>query len=185
MGPQHGFVRKRPVLSFAAAWAQGAPVDGLYGVYWHPGFAWAARRDALSRLGGLIDFAILGSADWHMAHALVGTVDRTIGKHLTPAYVQRLLAWQERAEHHIQHNLGFLPGALLHGWHGRKADRRYQNRWRIIGEGQFDPNADIYTDETNFGLLEWAPATSQRRRKMRDDTRNYFQSRNEDSIDLA
>ena len=47
------------------------------GHQWHPGYAWAARRSALSNLGLLGDIGILGSGDHHMACALIGRVDES------------------------------------------------------------------------------------------------------------
>lgn len=185
IGPKAQLLRKRPTMSFIKAWRENRPMTGDYGVYWHPGFAWAIRRDALAKIGGLIDWAVIGSADWHMAHALIGTVERTIGKHLSPSYVKKLYAWQERADRAIAGNLGWVEGALLHGFHGRKADRRYQERWKILSDGKFDPNTDVFYDETNYGLIEWSPPTTRERRILRDSIRGYYESRNEDSIDIT
>ena len=41
----------------------------------HPGLAWAARRETLDKMGGLLDFAVSGSADTHMTNALLGYRD--------------------------------------------------------------------------------------------------------------
>jgi hypothetical protein len=49
-----------------------------YGGTWHPGYAWAIRRETYDKLGGLMDFPILGSADHHMSLAFIGLVDRYI-----------------------------------------------------------------------------------------------------------
>ena len=46
------------------------PTD-RYG-FWHPVYAWACTKDAWTRMDGLIDWAILGSGDRHMAMALIG-----------------------------------------------------------------------------------------------------------------
>jgi|RhiMethySRZTD1v2_1073278.scaffolds.fasta_scaffold558735_2 hypothetical protein len=48
-----------------------------YSTNGHPGFAWAARRSALNAFGGLIDFAVTGGADRHMACGLLGTIERS------------------------------------------------------------------------------------------------------------
>src|SRR6202795_2581423 len=40
--------------------------------FWHPGYAWAYKRSAIDKLGGLMEFPILGASDHHMAWALVG-----------------------------------------------------------------------------------------------------------------
>ena len=40
--------------------------------FWHPGYAWACTRHAFTKMGGLPDWAILGSGDRHLAMSLAG-----------------------------------------------------------------------------------------------------------------
>lgn len=149
---------------------------------WHPGFAWAARRDAIDALGGLIDWVILGSADNHMAYALVGAVGNSVHPQINAHYRYLLEEWQTRAERHIRRNIGFMEGLLLHYWHGKKRDRRYRDRWKILVANDFNPALDLKRDWQNVWQLE--QAHTRRRQRLRDDIRHYFASRNEDSIDL-
>jgi hypothetical protein len=144
----------------------------------HPGYAWAARRSALNSVGGLIDWAILGSADRHMAGALIGQVEHTYNQNVTQAYKDLCLEWQNRCERHIKRNVGYMDGLLLHYWHGPKRDRGYSSRWKILVEDKFDPRTDIKYD-TN-GVLQ----LTDNKWQLRDDIRRYFNQRNEDSIDL-
>lgn len=146
---------------------------------WHPGFAWAIRRNALDHLGRLIDVAILGAGDRHMAHALIGDVKQTIHSKLSQAYAQNLIRWENRAEKFIRRNVGYVPGLLLHYWHGKKRDRKYADRWKIIIENNYDPLLDLKKDWQGLWQL------TDRNFKLRDDIRAYFRARHEDSIDLA
>jgi glycosyltransferase involved in cell wall biosynthesis len=145
---------------------------------WHPGFAWAARRSAINALGGLIDIAILGAGDRHMAHALIGTVKKTIHSKLNQAYAKELILWENRAERYIRRNVGYVPGLILHYWHGKKRDRRYADRWKIIIDNNYNPHIDLKEDWQGLWQL------TEHNFKLRDDIRAYFRSRNEDSIDL-
>lgn len=143
--------------------------------YWHPGFAWAIRRDAYDALGGLMDYHILGSADYIMAAALTGTdVTPTWS---TPSVKRKNLEWKGRADRYIRGNIGYVPGILLHNWHGRKADRRYSDRWKILRDNNFDPDLDLKPDWQGLYQL------TDRNSRLRDEIRLYFRSRNEDSID--
>lgn len=144
---------------------------------WHPGFAWAARREAIDHLGGLIDYAVLGAADHHMAWALVNDVARNTPKECTPAYIRKLKEWETRANVHIRQDLGFASGCLLHHWHGKKSDRRYTQRWNILHKHGFDPDKDIKRDWQ--GVISFTDEGE----RMRNDIRTYFRQRNEDSID--
>jgi hypothetical protein len=146
--------------------------------YAHPGLAWAARRQAIEDLGGLLDTWILGSADWHMAYALIGKAQQTINSGWTQALKDTLLEWQDRAEKYIKRNVGFVPGSLFHHWHGKKKDRRYNNRAEILINSQYDPNLHIKKDSQGLWQL------TDKSIKLRDEIRAYMSSRNEDSTDL-
>jgi len=141
-------------------------------VYWHPGFAWAIRRDAFDKLGGLIDFSVFGSADWLMARALIDKLPEAL--YLGEHGLRWLEIWNERAKL-LNHNIGYVDGLLLHNWHGPKADRKYKQRALDFQATNFNPEVDLKRDWqglwqlTNNNLL------------LRDALRNYFRGRNEDA----
>jgi hypothetical protein len=175
LGPNHEPFQKHK--GFVYSYLQGLHANKDYS-NWHPGFAWAARREAIDALGGLIDFAILGAADRHMAFGLIGKMESTIHSSLESAYADQLRIWEKRAELYIRRNIGYVPGLLLHNWHGKKRDRRYRERWSILIKNQYDPMLDLKRDWQGLWQL------TERNFKLRDDIRAYFRSRNEDSIDL-
>ena len=154
--------------------------DRYYMEHGHPGYAWAATREALDYLGGLIDFAILGAGDRHMALGLVGCMEQSF-EHLNQAYRDHLMEWQKRSERWIKRDIGIVPGSIFHFWHGKKKDRRYTDRWKILRDNNFNPATDIKKDAQGLYVLEtW----TSRQIMMRDQLRSYFRSRSEDSIDL-
>jgi hypothetical protein len=148
-----------------------------YGNVWHPGFAWACTREAWNGLGGLVDFAILGAADHHMAWALIGAVEKSCPGGISHSYMRRLKAWQARADRAIQRNIGFVKGTIIHGWHGRFSDRKYIERWSIITGNGYDPDYDIKPDWQ--GLHTWDTP----KYRLRDQVMQYFLERNEDTVD--
>lgn len=157
--------------------------DGYYygneyrpGKYWHPGYAWAATRNAINTLGGLFEMGILGAGDHHMACCLIGEGRRSIPKDLHVNYGHSVLAWEERAKR-LHSNIGFIKGSIYHYWHGKKRDRRYKSRWQILIDNKYNPAKDVHKDWQ--GVLSLYPGHD----KMRDEIRDYFKSRNEDSID--
>ena len=146
-----------------------------YGNYMHVGYAWAITKEAYNSIGGLMEFPILGSADNHMAHAFVGEVDSSLNKNLHPNYILLCKIFQDRCNRHIQKNIGFVHGTILHYFHGNKIDRKYQDRWNILVDNQFDPLVDIVKDCYGLWQLE------NMKPKLRDDIMHYFRARNEDS----
>ena len=159
----------------------GGYFGGTKGSFWHPGYCWAARREAMERIS-LFDKAILGSADHHMAMGLIGHAWRSIPQGVTKAYRDAVMNWQEIAVQRLRKNIGFVPGLITHYWHGNKANRQYVDRWKILIENQYDPTVDIARDPQ--GLYRLNVHCGNRSIKLRDQIRMYFRQRNEDSIDL-
>jgi hypothetical protein len=144
----------------------------------HPGYAWAMRRAAFDQMGGLIDTAIVGAGDHHMALALYGAAAASVPFPVSHPYSEPIMLWQERASRVIRGNVGYVPGTLMHYWHGKKADRKYGSRWSIIKDNGFDPRRDIVRDYQGLWQL------SGENPGLRDALRRYFAARNEDSIDM-
>lgn len=141
---------------------------------WHPGFAWAIRRQAFNDLGGLIDIAILGSADRHMCASLIGKAETTLNRNLTQNYKDAVLIWQDRALQYIKKNVGYMPGTVTHQFHGNKKDRRYASRWALLVDNHFDPVLDLKEDWQGLFQL------TDRNLKLRDQIRSYFAGRRDD-----
>ena len=147
------------------------------GIYWHPGYAWAATRHAIQTVGSLFDYGILGAGDYHMACSLIGECQLSLQDGLTDDYKNQLIKWQKLASA-LHHNVGYVDGTIYHYWHGKKGDRRYGDRWKILVRNKYRPTRDVYYDWQ--GLLVF----HEKNHQLRDDIRRYFDGRNEDSIDL-
>ena len=189
LGPQddhikhhRGFVRQwwhdHPVCQVGKkGWAfQGGPYE-----YPHSGYAWCYTRNAIEWLGGLIDIGVTGAGDHHMALSLVGKAEYSLPTGLgipggvTKNYSDAIFTWQDRATHHINQNIGFTWGTIEHRWHGRKNDRKYMDRWRIILDYQFDPLTDI--KKNSFGVNE----LTGNKPRMTHALDRYFRQRNENA----
>lgn len=145
----------------------------------HPGFIWSFRKDALDKLGGLIDISILGSADRNMALGLLGVIEKSYHQGIHPNYRMLLHNWQDNALECIKKNVGYMDSGIVHHWHGFKSKRFYQERWSILTSNQYDPIKDIKKNSDGVWQL------TDRNIKLRDDLRNYFTSREEDDIDRS
>jgi hypothetical protein len=158
---QHGY-------PYPQAW----PPRGAFG---SPGGAWAWRRSAWDTVGGMLDCAILGSGDLYMAHGLFGTVGEWVnGKGFHPAYVRRVMEWQERAKA-LHQNVGMVQGLMLHHWHGPRRNRGYDTRNQILIRNQFNPDLHLWHD--GYGVHRLRPDAI----RLRDEIREYFRARNEDA----
>jgi len=155
--------------------AKGSGTDwtqsDVYG-HWHPGYAWACSRRFYNRTGGLIDWAILGSADRHMAMAMIGKVAQSVPGTVHCHYHEMLEEFQTRVN---GLELGWVSGTIIHKWHGSLANRRYKERWEILVRNKYDPFLDIGT--TDEGIIE----LTERGKRLEPFLIEYFIGRKEDS----
>ncbi len=143
----------------------------------HSGYAWACTRTFYEAVGGLIDFAILGSGDFHMAWAMIGETESTVNRKMTPSYLRKVLEWERKALRVTHKQIGFIPGRIEHSWHGSKANRKYRDRWQILVDHGYDPDADLMYDPQGLVNLIGKP-------QLEHAIHRYNVSRNEDSIDV-
>lgn len=146
------------------------------------GLAWAFRREALDAVGGLMDFCITGAADWYMAWALIGQVERVIPKGSHPNFVKAIMHWQDKALRTLRKDVGVMSGTLAHHFHGRKADRRYVERSKLLATLAFDPYHDIRRDWQ--GLWQLNDDGTERFVQTRDGIRAWARARNEDATEI-
>ena len=139
--------------------------------FWHPGFAWACTKKAYQKMGGLLDWAILGSGDRHMALALIGRVEYSAPGNIEDTYKQLLRKFEKSCRHL---KLSYVSGTILHHWHGSLENRRYRERWDILTSNNYDPVTDV--DYTKQGAI----TLTQRGRRLKKDIEYYFQERRED-----
>lgn len=144
--------------------------------YGHSGFAWACTRGFWEQAQELMDFCILGSADHHMAWAMIGKVDSTIHKGMSPSFFRRCREWQARAIRQTHGEVGFVNGRIEHHFHGSKKNRYYRERWQVLVDHGYDPDKDLVHDE--LGLIQIVGKPGLERA-----IREYNRSRHEDSID--
>ena len=71
-----------------------------------------------------------------------------------------------------------MPGLITHRWHGKKLDRKYNERWRVLVNANFDPVVDLKRDTQ--GLWTLTP----RSLALRDGLRMYAAARNEDGGEI-
>jgi hypothetical protein len=143
--------------------------------YAHPGYAWACTRHFWEQTQGLLDFCILGSADYHMAWSMIGDGEWTVNKGLHSSYHRRVKAWQDRAVRLTHGHVGFVNGRIEHGFHGSKTDRGYRSRWKVLLDHKYDPDTDLMYDQQ--GLIKLC-----NKHQLEESIRHYNRSRNEDGI---
>ena len=142
----------------------------------HTGYAWCATRAWYECTMGLIEHAILGSSDHHMAWLSVGDLKQSIHGKCHPSYVRRCKEWMDRSCHITNFEVGYVPGYITHYFHGSKKKRYYRERWEILIDHGYNPDTDLFHNENGLIQLKNKPALEQA-------IKLYNRSRSEDSID--
>lgn len=174
---------KKNSIAFNTAYCEDCEDGEIRINYFHGGFSWGFRREAFVDLGGLIDIAILGAADSHMASAYIGKIDDTIHPKMTDEYKNLLHIWQDRALDKIKKNIGYVDGSLYHYFHGAKKNRDYGGRWKRLVDNKYTPSTDIKRNWN--GVYQLSDFNDDRLIALRDSLRQYLHSRQEDNIDMA
>lgn len=144
--------------------------------YAHSGFSWACTKYFWENIEKLMDFAILGSADHHMAWASIGGVEHSVHHKMSDGFKMACNEWQRRAFRVTRGDIGYVCGTIQHHFHGPKARRRYRERWQILIENHYDPYTDTIYDAQGLIKLVGKP-------HLLEEIREYFEQRNEDSIE--
>jgi len=161
---------------FAYSHIVGKPFTRVYGG-WHCGYIWSYTKKAWNAMGGLPDFAILGSGDDHAAKSLIRRGKDSIPAGLHPDYKMLVLDWEQQALE-TKLDLGYIPHTIKHYFGGPKAARFYWSRWDILKKYQFSPITDLKRDSQGLWQL------NDRCTEIRDEIRKYFRNRREDSCDV-
>jgi len=148
----------------------------------HCGFAWAARREFLAAIDPhdpLIDYSLVGSADWQMAWAFVGHAEYGCHGQMSDGYTRRVMQFGRKCDLHLRGDISYVPGLLRHHFHGRKKNRQYTGRWDLVTKEGFDPDYDLTYDREGIIML------TDRNPRLPLLLRAYGRNRDEDSIDTA
>jgi len=140
--------------------------------FWHPGYAWACNRKAWNQMGRLLDWAILGSGDRHMAMALVGLAADSCPGNVHSNYKNLLLEFQNRVK---GLTLSWVPGTITHHWHGALEKRKYRERWDVLTKNMYNPLVDV--NFTENGVIQ----ISKLGLRLLEPIEDYFMERDEDS----
>lgn len=147
-----------------------------------PGLAWACTHEAWDIVGGLMDFALWGGSDYDTAWCLIEQAAGNLHLKAHNNYQTLLAEWEDRCRWGIRRNVGLVEGMVLHHWHGKKDQRMYNAKQRLMDNEGFDPLRHLKRDSQ--GLWQLHDDGSESFIQFRDVMRQIAKLRNEDSIDV-
>ena len=143
--------------------------------HYHPGFAWAFKRDTWRKIGGFFDRAIIGNGDMLFVFNFFKTEvpDFWIRDVLQTKFILETWTAYNQKFREVNPTIGVLPNKALHLFHGVRQNRQYTTRYKSVAHmltGAWDDQITTNAD----GLFEFKnPEIS----KM---VLEYFKRRNED-----
>lgn len=142
----------------------------------HPGFAWAARREMFSNLGGLYSTTPVGHGDTVFALAVTNGQIRDPHGNKYGIGINTLAhdQWADRIKGWVGNQTGIVDGECWHAWHGELKNRQYVQRSELLKT--FDHEEHLFINHQ--GILEWKLAAPQ---YMREYVVKYFENRQEDT----
>jgi hypothetical protein len=141
----------------------------------HPGFAWAFKRDVFTKIGGFFSHAIIGNGDMLFVFNFFKdeVPDFWVNEVLRTRFILDTWPQYHAKFKEINPKVGFLPNKALHLFHGVRQNRQYTTRYKSVSHmlnGTWDEQISTNPD----GLLEFKnPEISKL-------VLEYFRRRNED-----
>jgi len=141
----------------------------------HPGFAWAFKREVFRKIGGFFDHAIIGNGDMlfvfnffkdEVPSFWVDEVLRT--RFILDTWPSYHAKFKE-----VNPTIGFLNNKALHLFHGVRQNRQYTTRYKSVShllKGTWDEEVIVNKD----GLFEF------KNQEVSKGVLEYFKRRNED-----
>lgn len=166
-----GFLKPSFAYGFSKGGGKSMKALGTY----HPGFAWAFKRNTFRAIGGLYPDAILGGGDLHF-------ILNFYKGEFPPSYIKKYLGTRLTLEHwntyherfqRVAPSLGYLNLRVFHLFHGLIRNRQYTSRYPTIApklQDKWDDTIHINTD----GLYEF------RDPRINRYVLTYFKTRKED-----
>ncbi len=128
--------------------------DPIFKVRGNPGMAIAVHVGKL-RGWSLYEGNIVGGGDFVIQAAINGSLAEMYAvRPFSPGHMRHLNEW---ADLHCKFNIRTRAssGRVCHLWHGRLADRQYEQRYSILPNCDYNPAIDI--DMNSSGPLRFAP----------------------------
>ena len=155
---------------------------------WHCGYGFAYSRHFWDKMGGMYDRSIIGNGDNIMCKMFLNdpyfynaSYRNQIFRNHIYDYASRIKDAsrfekdEDENEEHRSLRVGYVPGAIIHHFHGKKTNRQYDVREQIPIRHKYDPTKHITEDENGIMV-----PTEEMPVDILKDLLKMFATRNED-----
>lgn len=140
----------------------------------HPGLAWAGRKEIFDKIG-FYDKMILGSADVFMADSFYSPEYPILEKYDSKSMGEDFCQWRKKCFSLVMGNVFYTKGNLIHLWHGKFKNRKYDEIKLLLKDNDFNPLKDI--TKNYDGFWQWHCD----KKILIKSVNKYFYLRNEDN----
>ena len=136
-----------------------------------PGFGWAIRREIIEEIG-FLDTQIIGGADSLMFYSFFGKTDGIVSKQMNSKWYSSFDKWSKKCYELVDNSVNFISGTIIHLYHGQVTNRKYNDRYEILNNFDFNPSVDLVEDDNRIWKLK--------NPKITNELKRYFEGRDED-----
>lgn len=140
----------------------------------HVGRSWAARGEIWKKYGGIWDKSVSSKGDILQLCGFAGAWDAYAVNLLRPSEKKDYLQHARKQYDIVNNNIGCIKNTAIHLFHGRVADRQYNDLAKNLYKNDFSFDTDIHLDSN--GLYAWNDPESSSAKILRD----YFVKRQDD-----
>jgi len=165
---------KKP--SYGYALAHNLPKDPPNA--YHPGFAWAIRRELFRSIGGFYDKAIAGNGDIMFVFSLMDNIHPLYLARYSPCTLDTWNSYNDKVRA-IKPSVSYLTMDIYHLFHGLRRNRQYASRHDILNDALKEGWDTVITTNED-GLYDFKD------KLFSDSLLKYFRDRDEDvPLDVA
>lgn len=136
-----------------------------------PGFAWAIRRETIDKIK-FLDTQVIGGGDSLMCYSFLGEKNGFVSNQMNSEWFDHYHRWFKLTNRIVNKSVNFVPGNITHLYHGKMQNRKYNDRYKILTEYNFNPSIDLVKDDNELWKFK--------NKDISDRLKIYFDSRNED-----
>jgi hypothetical protein len=138
------------------------------------GLGWAFRRELFAERGFYDSWIVGGGTRLHFFAAHGHWQEAAQAFRFHSAMQNHFCRWASGFHAEVGGNWSYVPGEIIHLWHGAPARKKHRQRYEDFAQFDFDPRNDLEIDE--FGAWRW----QSNKPRMHQYLRDYIADRQED-----
>jgi hypothetical protein len=166
-------------IKMSKGWAFSHKYKQFLSRSFHPGHMIAFESNFIQKQK-LYDYNIIGGGDFSF-FSLFSIYDEFklyVSEDFDKIFSPSLKEWVSKS---TRQKINYVDGSIIHLYHGKRRNRRYKLRNKIIARHNFNPVRDVQICKKS-GVFKWSEDVIENRPDLINEIKNYFKTRREDDI---